>query len=54
MFLFVLHADRNISANLDMGKSSFPEGDMDPLRAHERVSKTTNDVFFGNVSEKPN
>ena len=31
-----------------MGKSSFPEGDMDPLRAHERVSVTTNDIFFGN------
>ena len=40
--------DKSISANLDMGKSSFPEGDMDPLRAHERVSVTTNDIFFGN------
>lgn len=30
-----------------MGKSSFPEGDMDPLRSHERVSVTTNDVFYG-------
>lgn len=41
-------ADKNISASLDMGKSSFPEGDLDPLRSHERVSVTTNDVFFGN------
>jgi len=32
-----------------MGESSFPEGDMDPLRAHERISKTTNDIFYGNV-----
>lgn len=39
--------DRNMSANLDMGKSSFPEGDRDPLRAHERVSVTTNDIFYG-------
>ena len=46
MYAFVL--DKSISANLDMGKSSFPEGDMDPLRAHERVSVTTNDIFFGN------
>lgn len=43
-----LISDKSMSANLDMGKSSFPEGDMDPLRAHERVSVTTNDIFFGN------
>lgn len=42
-----LATDRNMSANLDMGKSSFPEGDRDPLRAHERVSVTTNDIFYG-------
>lgn len=39
--------DKNLSSNLDMGKSSFPEGDRDPLRAHERVSVTTNDIFYG-------
>lgn len=31
-----------------MGKSSFPEGDTDPLRAQERISVTTNDIFYGN------
>ena len=46
VYAFVV--DKSISASLDMGKSSFPEGDMDPLRAHERVSVTTNDIFFGN------
>ena len=51
-FCFCLNVlDRNSGADLDMGKSSFPEGDMDPLRAHERISKTTNDIFFGNVSQ---
>ena len=34
-----------------MGKSSFPEGDMDPARALERISRTTNDIFFGNVRQ---
>lgn len=34
-----------------MGKSSFPEGDMDPSRALERISRTTNDIFFGNVRQ---
>ena len=43
-------SDKSNSANLDMGKSSFPEGDLDPLRSQERISKTTNDYFFGNVS----
>lgn len=43
--------DKNTSANLDMGKSSFPEGDMDPARALERISRTTNDIFFGNVRQ---
>lgn len=43
--------DKNISANLDMGKSSFPQGDMDPGRALERISRTTNDIFFGNVRQ---
>ena len=47
--LFVF-SERNNSANLDMGKSSFPEGDLDPLRSQERITKTTNDYFFGNVS----
>ena len=37
-----------------MGESSFPEGDMDPLRAHERISKTTNDIFYGNVCKNNN
>lgn len=43
-----LLADTSRGADLDMGKSSFPQGDLDPLRAHERISKTTNDIFFGN------
>ena len=34
-----------------MGKSSFPQGDMDPGRALERISRTTNDIFFGNVRQ---
>lgn len=34
-----------------MGKSSFPAGDMDPARALERISRTTNDIFFGNVRQ---
>ena len=34
-----------------MGKSSFPQGDMDPARALERISRTTNDIFFGNVRQ---
>ena len=47
----VFDLDKDISANLDMGKSSFPEGDMDPARALERISRTTNDIFFGNVRQ---
>lgn len=43
-----LMTDINSGTNLNMGESSFPEGDMDPLRAHERISKTTNDIFYGN------
>ena len=46
----VIFADRSVGANLNMGKSSFPEGDLDPYRSHERISRTTNDYFYGNVS----
>ena len=46
----VIFADRSAGANLNMGKSSFPEGDLDPYRSHERISRTTNDYFYGNVS----
>lgn len=53
MFPFYLICkDTSRGTDLDMGKSSFPQGDLDPLRAHERISKTTNDIFFGNVSAK--
>ena len=47
VFVIQIATDKNLSSNLDMGKSSFPEGDRDPLRAHERVSVTTNDIFYG-------
>ncbi|EDO34290.1 predicted protein [Nematostella vectensis] len=41
------HTDRSKAVNLSMGDSSFPQGDLDPMRSHERICRTTNDLFFG-------